>query len=257
MTRKHRWIVTALALLALVLTSTLAGCGSSSSSAAVDKLQIKDTKVGTGAEAKAGDTVTVNYTLWLYTDGKKGAKIQSSLDSGGQPATLQLAENQIIKGWVQGVPGMKVGGTRDLIIPPALGYGAQAAGNGQIPANSTLYFEIELLGIEKLEIKDTKVGEGAAVKSGDTVTVDYTGWLYVDGQKTTQFDTSIGKQPFKTVIGTGQVIPGWDQGIVGMKVGGTRDLIIPPALGYGAQGSPPTIPGNSTLYFEVTLISIN
>jgi len=111
--------------------------------------------------------------------------------------------------------------------------------------------------VDKLQIKDTKVGEGAEVKSGDTVTVDYTGWLYVDGQKTTQFDTSIGKQPFKTVIGTGQVIPGWDQGIVGMKVGGTRDLIIPPALGYGAQGSPPTIPGNSTLYFEVTLISIN
>ena len=108
----------------------------------------------------------------------------------------------------------------------------------------------------KLEIKDTKVGTGAAVKSGDTVTVNYTGWLYVDGKKTTQFDSSIGKAPFTTQIGVGAVIAGWDQGIVGMKAGGTRTLIIPSDLGYGAQGAPPSIPGNATLYFEVQLISI-
>ncbi|MCL2332019.1 MAG: FKBP-type peptidyl-prolyl cis-trans isomerase [Actinomycetia bacterium] len=253
---KHRIMILVATLTTLALVVALAGCGGGSSAAPVDKVQIKDTKVGTGEVAKEGDTITVNYTLWLYTDGKKGEKIQSSLDSG-QPVSLQLNESNVIKGWVQGIPGMKIGGTRTLIIPPALGYGDQEVGNGQIPANSTLFFEVELLSIEKLEIKDTKVGEGAEVKAGDTVTVNYTGWLYVDGKKTTQFDTSIGKQPFTTQIGAGKVIQGWDQGIVGMKVGGTRTLIIPPALGYGAQGSPPSIPANSTLYFEVELISIN
>jgi len=113
----------------------------------------------------------------------------------------------------------------------------------------------------KLQITDIKVGTGAAVKAGDTITVNYTGWLYVDGKKTTAFDSSTDAkfnhvQPAQFQIGVGQLIPGWDQGIPGMKVGGTRALVIPPSLGYGAQGQPPTIPANSTLYFEVTLVSI-
>jgi len=113
---------------------------------------------------------------------------------------------------------------------------------------------------EKLQVKDLKVGTGAAVKSGDTVTVNYSGWLYVNGQKTTEFDSSTDSsfnhvQPFTTQIGVGNVIAGWDQGIVGMKVGGERSLIIPPSLGYGAQANG-AIPANSTLYFEVSLLSI-
>jgi len=260
---KHRFTIVAAALLALILVSALTGCGSSGGSGdssfetTSSGLKTKDTKVGNGETVKAGDTVTAHYTLWLYEGGKKGTKIQSSLDNGGQPITLQLSEDQVIKGWVQGIPGMKVGGTRELIIPPALAYGAQAAGNGQIPANSTLYFEVQLVKIEKLEIKDTKVGTGPEVKVGDTLKVNYTGWLYVDGKKATQFDTSVGKAPFTVKIGIGNVIQGWDQGLIGMKAGGTRTLIIPPALGYGAQGSPPSIPANSTLYFEVELISID
>jgi len=113
---------------------------------------------------------------------------------------------------------------------------------------------------DKLQINDLKVGSGAAVKSGDTVTVNYSGWLYVDGKKTTEFDSNVDSsfnhvQPFTTQIGVGQVIAGWDQGIVGMKVGGKRALTIPPSLGYGAQANG-AIPANSTLYFEVELISI-
>ena len=101
-------------------------------------------------------------------------------------------------------------------------------------------------------IKDNKVGKGAVAKSGDTVTVDYTGRL-MNG---TKFDSSVGRQPFQFQIGAGQVIQGWEQGVPGMKVGGTRTLIIPPSLGYGDAGSPPMIPANATLKFEIKLISI-
>lgn len=105
---------------------------------------------------------------------------------------------------------------------------------------------------EKVVIEDLVVGEGTEAKSGDTVTVNYTGTLE-DG---TQFDTSIGKEPYTTQIGAGTVIAGWDQGIPGMKVGGKRKLTIPPSLGYGEAGSPPNIPPNSTLIFEVELLEV-
>ena len=104
-----------------------------------------------------------------------------------------------------------------------------------------------------LQIKDTVVGKGAAAKAGDSVTVDYTGWL-LDG---TEFDSSVGKQPFTFTIGAGRVIPGWDQGVAGMEVGGTRVLVIPPDLAYGAQGAGGVIPPNAPLKFEVKLLAIN
>jgi FKBP-type peptidyl-prolyl cis-trans isomerase FkpA len=106
--------------------------------------------------------------------------------------------------------------------------------------------------VTDLQIKDTVVGKGAVAKAGDKATVDYTGWL-MDG---TKFDSSVGKTPFSFVLGGGQVIEGWDKGVVGMKVGGTRQLIIPSAMGYGPQGFAPAIPPNATLKFEVKLLSV-
>jgi len=105
----------------------------------------------------------------------------------------------------------------------------------------------------KLVIKDTKVGKGKAAKAGDTVVVEYTGWL-ADG---TKFDASADHGgTFTFPLGAGQVIPGWDQGVVGMKVGGVRMLTIPPELGYGAEGAGSTIPPNSTLLFQIKLVKI-
>jgi FKBP-type peptidyl-prolyl cis-trans isomerase FkpA len=109
-------------------------------------LEFKDLVVGTGAQATAGRQVTVHYTGWLQNpDGSAGKKFDSSLDRG-QPFDFPLGAGRVIRGWDEGVAGMKVGGKRRLIIPAALGYGARGAG-GVIPPNATLIFEVELLGV--------------------------------------------------------------------------------------------------------------
>ena len=106
-----------------------------------------------------------------------------------------------------------------------------------------------------LQIDDTVVGTGAEAKSGDMVSVHYTGWLYTDGVAGAKFDSSKDRgEPFKFSLGGGQVIRGWDEGVAGMKIGGTRRLVIPPALGYGARGAGGVIPPNATLLFEVDLL---
>ena len=109
-------------------------------------LQYEDTTVGDGAEAKAGQDVTVHYTGWLYNDGTQGAKFDSSKDRN-DPFGFSLGAGMVIKGWDEGVAGMKIGGKRTLIIPAALGYGARGAG-GVIPPNATLKFDVELLGVQ-------------------------------------------------------------------------------------------------------------
>ena len=111
-------------------------------------LQIDDTTVGSGATAQAGNRVTVHYTGWLYDptkDNGRGKKFDSSKDRG-DPFRFQLGAGQVIRGWDDGVQGMKVGGTRVLVIPPELGYGPRGAG-GVIPPNATLVFEVELLAV--------------------------------------------------------------------------------------------------------------
>lgn len=108
-------------------------------------LQYEDTTTGAGDVAAAGRRVTVHYTGWLYNDGVQGAKFDSSKDRN-DPFVFPLGAGHVIKGWDEGVQGMAVGGTRRLVIPPALGYGARGAG-GVIPPNATLLFEVELLAI--------------------------------------------------------------------------------------------------------------
>ncbi len=104
-----------------------------------------------------------------------------------------------------------------------------------------------------LEYWDIKVGTGAAAQTGQHVKVDYTGWL-TDGKK---FDSSVGTgHPFDFMLGAGQVIKGWDEGVVGMKVGGKRQLRIPPDLAYGAKGYPGAIPPSATLIFDVQLVDV-
>ncbi len=118
-------------------------------SVAINDLQKVDSVIGSGAEAKAGMSVTVHYTGWLYepsVSDHKGRKFDSSLDRG-QPFNFPLGGGRVIKGWDDGVAGMKVGGKRTLIIPAQMGYGARGAGN-VIPPNATLLFDVELLGVK-------------------------------------------------------------------------------------------------------------
>ena len=109
-------------------------------------LQITDSVVGTGATPKTGQTCVMHYTGWLYEDGKKGKKFDSSVDRN-EPFEFPIGARRVIAGWDEGVATMKVGGKRTLIIPPALGYGARGAG-GAIPPNATLIFDVELLGVK-------------------------------------------------------------------------------------------------------------
>lgn len=211
-------------------------------------LQYEDLVVGTGASPAPTDTVTVHYTGTL----QNGTVFDASRMHGG-PVSFPL--NQVIKGWTEGVGSMKVGGTRKLVIPPNLGYGSRA--QGPIPANSTLTFIVELIdipnGVPQVKIEDTQVGTGAEAVAGKRVTVHYTGKL----ENGTKFDSSLDrKQPFTFQLGAGEVIAGWDQGLLGMKVGGKRKLTIPPALAYGEQGFGNAIPPNATLIFEVELLDV-
>jgi FKBP-type peptidyl-prolyl cis-trans isomerase FkpA len=107
---------------------------------------------------------------------------------------------------------------------------------------------------------DLRVGTGAEAVPGRELTVHYTGWLYdpnAPGNKGRQFDSSAGREPFQFVLGAGRVIRGWDQGVAGMRVGGQRRLVIPPSLGYGAQGFGSVIPPNATLLFEIELLNVS
>ncbi len=221
-----------------------------------------DTKPGAGAEAQAGQTVSVHYTGWLYDENapdNKGAKFDSSLDRN-DPFDFPLGAGHVIQGWDIGVQGMKVGGQRTLIIPSEMGYGAHGAGD-DIPPNAKLVFDVELLNVIKTDIVDTKVGEGDEAQAGQHVTVHYTGWLHDENapdNKGRKFDSSRDRnEPFQFPLGAGRVIQGWDIGVQGMKIGGQRTLIIPSEMGYGRRGAGGVIPPNATLVFDVELLDLH
>ncbi len=222
-------------LAALILAATLFQVGG--------KLDTKDVKIGTGAPAKVGDTLVVHYTGKL-TNGKV---FDSS--KGSAPFSLTLGAGEVIKGWDQGLVGMKQGGKRTLRIPPALGYGAQGS-PPEIPANATLVFDVELVSIERIKILIQKAGTGVGVKKGDSIKVKYAGSL-LDGK---QFDA--GTLPVE--VGRTGLIKGFTQGLLGMKMGEKRRITIPPALGYGAREvGGGLIPANSTLIFDLELVEKN
>lgn len=229
-------------------------------------LQYYDLKVGDGIEAVKNATVSTAYTIWV-----KSPTSYDYIGSANSDNALEFvigSGDVVFPGWNEGVTGMKPGGKRLLVIPPALGLGDQEYDG--IPANSTLVMEVELITVTEPQVasvvaeKDYTVtesglkyydlvkGTGETPAAGQTVVVHYTGWL----QDGTVFDSSVGKDPFSFVLGQGSVISGWDEGVATMKVGTKRQLVIPSDLAYGDQGAGGVIPGGATLIFEVELLEI-
>lgn len=248
---------------ALALALAAAGCQRSGESAAsgaafqeiMPGLSYVDSIVGQGPQVKMDDFVQVHYTGWLYENGQRTTKFDSSRDRG-EPISFPLGRSFVIQGWEKGVPGMHVGGRRYLLIGPDMAYGAQGR-PPVIPANSTLLFDVEVVGVATVQKEVLAEGTGAAAEPGDMISVHYTGWLWEDGQKGAKFDSSLDRnQPYNFTVGAGMVIPGWDLGLEGVTVGSKVRLLIPPAMAYGSRGYGQTIPPNSTLCFEVELLSI-
>jgi peptidylprolyl isomerase len=230
-------------------------------------VQYFDLTLGDGAEAVVSTTVTTDYTLWVKGETED---VFIATSEGGQPVTFVLGRGDtVFTGWEEGVKGMKVGGKRLLIIPPELALGEQSS--GEIPANATLIMEIELKNVRELQkatvidekdyittdsglkYYDIQVGTGETPITGQTVVVHYTGWL----ENGKQFDSSYDRgEAFSFQLGAGNVIPGWDEGLATMKVGGIRQLVIPPELAYGDTGAGTVIPAGATLIFEVELLEI-
>jgi peptidylprolyl isomerase len=223
---------------------------------------------GSGESPQPGDIVEVHYTGTLAD----GTVFDSSYERG-QPIRFPLGLGQVIPGWDEGIGLLQVGDKARLIIPPELAYGEAGAGGGVIPPNATLTFEVELVDIlpgppeapaevaaadyvttdSGLQYYDLEQGSGPTPQAGQQVAVHYTGWLE-DG---TMFDSSLLRgQPFELIIGQGQVIPGWDEGVASMQVGTRRQLVIPPDLAYGESGAGGVIPPNATLIFEVELLEV-
>jgi peptidylprolyl isomerase len=230
-------------------------------------LQYYDLEVGEGVQAVDKGRVSTLYKMWVKSE--DGYEFIDQSTGTGAISFILGRGDTVFPGWEEGVSGMRVGGRRLLVIPAALGMGAQ--GSGAIPADAVLVMEITLTEAEEpllptqvdeqeftttasgLKYYDLEVGDGETPTAGQTLVVHYTGWLE-DG---TVFDSSqFGGQPIIFPLGLGRVIPGWDEGLATMKVGGRRQLVIPPALGYGEEGAGDTIPPGATLIFEVELVSI-
>lgn len=221
------------------------------------KIEMKTTAEGKGTGAVIGDEILLNWH-GTYVNGVDFGDTYKSK----QPAKFLVGSIRTPPGLNQALIGIKVGEKRHALIPFGLGYGERGAAG--IPPYATLIFDFEPISIttkaqalerdqKMIKIEEQTVGAGKEAKDGNTVEIHYTG-TFPDGKK---FDSSRDRnQTFSFKLGAGQVIRGFDLGVMGMKEGGKRKVTIPPELAYGARGAGSAIPPNSTLVFELELVSV-
>lgn len=231
-------------------------------------LRFEDLVVGTGIEVTPQSRIQAHYTGWL----QDGTKFDSSHDRG-EPLAITIDAGQVIKGWDEGIVGMRVGGKRKLLIPPQLGYGANNM--GAIPPNSTLLFEVEVVDVkpprkpaamaavvEPEALRQTPSGlliadlnDGCDPEphpEGARLSVEYDGFL----ESGKLFDsTKLRNDPFSFPLGMGRVIAGWDEGLADAPAGCRRQLQVPAHLGYGEEGSR-HVPPNATLVFDIEVLEV-
>lgn len=202
---------------------------------------------GTGDTALAGKYVKLRYSAWTLA----GEKIEAS--DAEHPVGFVLWSGHAPRGWDEGVAGMRVGEKRRLILTPDLLYGPYP-GKAQLP-DATVRFDIELVGVlPGVRSTTVKKGHGTIARPGDTVSVHYR--AYLDRENTAYDSTYDRGEPLEFRIGTGEVIQGWDLGVIGMAEGETRTVEIPPYLGYGRRGAAGVILPNTTLRYTVELIRV-
>ena len=218
-------------------------------------LSYVDSTLGQGTAVASGDFVLAHYTGWVWTDGTKSEKPFDSSVERGEPIAFPVGRGMVISGWEKGIVGMHVGGKRTLLISPDLAFGADGR-PPVVPPSATLVFDIEIVDVPRVSTEVTMEGTGAAAALGDRVSVHYTGWLWEDGAKGEQFDSSRDRgRPYEFNLGRGMVIPGWDMALLDMKEGTQATLVIPPAMAYGKRGMG-SIPANATLCFDVELVKV-
>lgn len=241
------------------------GLGEAGFETTASGLQIAILEEGDGDMPEQGEVVAVHYTGWL----EDGSSFDSSV-SRGEPISFALGRQMVIPGWDEGIAMLQVGDTARLIIPSDLAYGE--AGRPGIPPNATLIFDVQLIDISEgapdapaevdssdYEISDTglqyydlETGDGPALEVGQVATVHYTVWLE-DG---TYIDSSLDRgQPMQMLVGGGQNIAGWEEGVMSMHVGGQRQIIIPSELAFGEEGAGQgLIPPNAGLVLELEVL---
>jgi FKBP-type peptidyl-prolyl cis-trans isomerase len=242
-------VITGLALL-------IVGCkgsGKATPTSTLTKMEKVDVVVGKGPDAaKKGDLIFMEYT-GTHVDG-------SEFDSnvGKDPFSFILGTGAVIKGWDEGLVGMRAGGERTLKIPASMAYG-ETGQPPKIGPNEDLNFKVKCLyvlppeGQDRLDYEDRAPGSGPEIKKGSKVTVHYTGKL-INGKV---FDSTYeAKKPITFTVGKNEVIRGWEEGILGMRKGGKRHLVIPPGLAYGQFGKGERIPGNAVLDFEIEVLDV-
>lgn len=208
------------------------------------------------AGAQNGDEVFVSYTGRFKANGKK---FDSNEGPGGKPINYELGKGLVIQGWEEGLIGTCVGQRIKLDIPSELAYGSKGAGNGAIPPNSDLVFELTLVDLNKeIRIETTKEGDCSndqKTRRRDKVTINYLGQIALPDNTLSIYDENFADNDLELTVGEVGV-PGFDIGVAGACIGEERTVIVPPKLGYGSKGIKGVVPPNSTLVWNVKILKI-